>query len=62
MAAAEGFVGPGAKTIVDRTTGQVAWKISADGTKVYRITSINKVQPYINLENKVTSGNPHVRF
>jgi len=62
MAAGEEFVGPGAQTIVDRTTGQVAGKISADGSKVYRITSINKAQPYVNLENKATGGNLHVRF
>ena len=62
VAAGEEFVGPGAQTIVDRTTGQVAGKISADGSRVYRITSINKAQPYVNLENKVTGGNLHVRF
>ncbi len=61
-AAAEEFVGPGAKTITDRATGGIAGKISADGTKVYRITSLRNAQPYINLENKVTGGNLHVRF
>jgi RHS repeat-associated protein len=62
LAAAKEFVGPGSTTIVDRTTGQVVGEVSADGTKVYRITSINKPQPYVNLENKTTGGNLHVRF
>ncbi|HSY91514.1 MAG TPA: RHS repeat-associated core domain-containing protein [Candidatus Binatus sp.] len=62
LAAAKEFVGPGSTPIVDRTTGQVVGEISADGTKVYRITSINKPQPYVNLENKTTRGNLHVRF
>jgi hypothetical protein len=62
LAAAEEWVGPGAKTLVDRNTGQIAGKISADGTKVYRITSLNKAQPYVNLESKMTGGNLHVRF
>ncbi len=35
---------------------------SADGTKVARFTSLNKAQPYVNLENEVTGGNLHVRF
>lgn len=34
----------------------------ADGTRVARFTSINKPDPYINLENKVTGGNLHVRW
>lgn len=62
LAAAEEWVGPGARPIVDRTTGQVVGKISADGTKVYRITSLNKAQPYVNLVNRTTGGNLHVRF
>ncbi len=62
LAAAEEFVGAGARPIVDRATGQVVGKISADGSKVYRITSINKAQPYVNLVNKTTGGNLHVRF
>ncbi len=62
LAAAEEWVGQGARPIVDRTTGQVVGKISADGTKVYRITSINKAQPYVNLVNRTTGGNLHVRF
>jgi len=61
-AAAEKFVGPGAKTITDRSTGQVVGKISADGTKVYRTTSIGKAEPYVNLGNKSTGGNLHVRW
>jgi RHS repeat-associated protein len=62
LAAGEEFVGPGAQPIVDRTTGQIAGKISSNGTRVYRITSLSKPQPYVNLENKVTGGNLHVRF
>ena len=62
MKAAEEFVGPGAKTLMDRNTGQVVGEISADGSRQYRITSINKAQPYVNLENRVTGGNLHVKF
>jgi RHS repeat-associated protein len=62
LAAAEEWVGPGAKTIVDRSTGQVVGKISASGDKVYRVSSITKAQPYVNLENKLSGGNLHVRF
>jgi RHS repeat-associated protein len=62
LAAAEDWVGQGARPIVDRATGQVVGKISANGDKIYRITSINKAQPYVNLVNKTTGGNLHVRF
>jgi RHS repeat-associated protein len=62
LQAAEEWVGPGARPIVDRTTGQVVGKISADGLKVFRITSLNKPQPYVNLVNRATGGNLHVRF
>jgi RHS repeat-associated protein len=62
LAAAEDWVGPGARTLTDRTTGKIAGKISADGTKQYRITSLNKANPYVNIENRVTGGNLHVRF
>jgi len=58
--AAEEFVGPGARPIYK--AGEVIGKISADGTKVYRTTSMNKAQPYVNLINKTTGGNLHVRF
>ncbi|MBS1839379.1 MAG: hypothetical protein JST77_00860 [Acidobacteria bacterium] len=62
LQAAEEWVGPGARPIIDRTTGQVVGKISVDGSKVYRITSLNKPQPYVNLVNRATGGNLHVRF
>lgn len=51
--AAEEFLGPGARPIRDRA-GNVVGKISADGTRVVRYTSVNKPNPYINLENKAT--------
>jgi hypothetical protein len=56
------WVGDGARDIVDRQTGEVVGKISADGTKVARFTSADKEQPYINLVNKITGGNLHVSF
>jgi hypothetical protein len=60
--AAKEWVGEGAQPIVERSTGQqVGWK-SADGTKIARFTSVNKPQPYINLENKMTGGNLHVQY
>jgi RHS repeat-associated protein len=59
--AGEEWVGIGARPIYSRT-GEVVGKISADGQRVYRITSIDKAQPYVNLENKATGGNLHVRF
>jgi RHS repeat-associated protein len=60
--AAKDWVGPGARDIVDRQTGQVVGKISSDGTKIARFTSVNKPQPYVNLVNKTTGGNLHVSF
>lgn len=60
--AAKEWVGAGARSIVDRQTGQVVGQISADGSKVARFTSAAKAQPYINLVNKATGGNLHVRF
>jgi RHS repeat-associated protein len=60
LAAAERWVGVGARPIYN--AGQVVGKISADGQRVYRITSINKPQPYVNLFNRATGGNLHVRF
>jgi RHS repeat-associated protein len=60
--AADAFVGPGARPILDRSTGQVVGKISRNGDKIARWTSANKPQPYINLENKTTGGNLHVRW
>ena len=60
--AARDWVGQGAREIVDRQTGQIVGRISADGTRIARFTSANKAQPYINLVNKVTGGNLHIRF
>ena len=60
--AANDFVGSGARDIVDRKTGQVVGKISYDGTKIARFSSVSKPQPYINLVNKTTNGNLHVSF
>jgi len=64
LAAAKEFVGPGSRPITDNFggTGQIVGEVSADGTRVARWTSIDKPQPYINLENTTTGGNPHVRF
>jgi hypothetical protein len=58
--AAEEWVGLGARPIFKG--GQVVGKISPDGTRIYRITSIDKPDPYINLVNKSTGGNLHVHF
>jgi hypothetical protein len=60
LAAAEQWVGAGAKPIYKGS--EIIGKVSADGQRVYRITSINKAQPYVNLVNKTTGGNLHVRF
>jgi RHS repeat-associated protein len=60
--AAREWVGEGARNIVDRQTGKVVGQISADGKKIARFTSVGKKQPYINLVNKATGGNLHVRF
>jgi len=60
--AAESFVGNDAMPIYDRTSGEQIGKISSDGNKIARYTSLNKDEPYINLENKQTSGNLHVRW
>ena len=61
LEAAEQWVGIGARLIRSRS-GQVVGKISADGQRIYRTTSMSKAQPYINLENKATGGNLHVRW
>ena len=60
--AAEKFVGPNAEPIRGGygSGPQVGWK-SADGTKVARWTSAD-TKGYINLENKATGGNLHVRW
>jgi RHS repeat-associated protein len=60
--AAKEWVGSGAREIVDRNTGAPAGWISADETKVARFTSASKAEPYMNLQNKVTGSNLHVRF
>ena len=59
LAAAREFVGPDAQPIFNRTTGEVVGE-AANG-KSYRFTSIDKPEPYINLQN-ATGGNLHVRF
>jgi RHS repeat-associated protein len=61
LQAAEEWVGIGARVIRSRS-GQIVGKISADGQRVYRTTSINKAQPYINLESKASGGNLHIRW
>jgi hypothetical protein len=58
--AADRWVGVGARPIYKGS--EVIGKVSADGQRVYRITSIDKPQPYVNLVNKATGGNLHVRF
>lgn len=60
--AAKDWVGVGARNIVDRQTGAVVGQISADGTRIARFTSVSKPMPYINLVNKTTGGNLHVRY
>ncbi|HWR13225.1 MAG TPA: RHS repeat-associated core domain-containing protein [Terriglobales bacterium] len=59
--AAKEWVGQGARPITDRVTGKVVGQISADGTKVARYTSAH-TKGYINLVNKATGGNLHVRW
>jgi RHS repeat-associated protein len=61
LRAAEEWVGIGARIIRSRS-GQVVGKISADGQRLYRTTSLNKAQPYINLESKTSGGNLHIRW
>ena len=61
LAAAEQFLGPGARAIrAGRGTGEIIGAISADGQRVVRYTSIDKASPYINLENKLTGGHLHI--
>jgi len=61
-AAAKKFVGTGSRPIVDRATGKAVGEISSDGGRIARFTSVDKPQPYINLENKASGGNLHVRW
>jgi len=60
--AAKEWVGEGAEPILaDHGTGaQIGWK-SADGTRIVRFTSAES-KGYINLVNKITGGNLHVRW
>ena len=37
-------------------------KISADGRRVYRITSLGKSDPYINLVTRANGANLHIRW
>jgi RHS repeat-associated protein len=62
LQAAEEWVGIGARPIVRRGSGEVIGKISANGERIYRTTSLGKAEPYVNLESKVSGGNLHVRF
>jgi len=63
LKAAQEFLGPGATPIrAARGAGDIIGEISADGQRVMRYTSIDKASPYINLENKLTGGNLHIRF
>jgi len=59
--AAKGWVGEGARVLTDRSTGEPIGLMSADGTKVARFTSA-ETKGYINLENKTTGSNLHVRW
>jgi len=59
--AAKKWVGEGARPITDRATGKVVGEVSADGTKVARFTSA-ETKGYINLVDKITGGNLHVRW
>jgi hypothetical protein len=60
--AAEQFVGEDSTPMYDRNTNEYAGQESADGTRQIRYTSANSDDPYINLENKSTGGNLHVRW
>jgi RHS repeat-associated protein len=61
---AEEWVGIGSRPIYEN--GQIIGKISADETRVYRITSIGKAEPYINLIRRTPdnyqAGNLHVSW
>jgi len=57
-AAAKKWVGDGARPLLDRGTGRVIGEESADGTKIARWTSAD----YINLVNKLTGSNLHLRW
>ena len=59
--AAKKWVGEGARPIYDRITGKVVGEISADGTKVARFTSA-ETKGYINLVDRITGSNLHVRW
>jgi len=59
--AAKEWVGEGGRELTDRATGKVIGEISADGTKVARFNSAD-TKGYINLVNRLTGGNLHVRW
>ena len=59
--AAKDWVGQGAQAITDRTTGAEVGLKSADGNKIARFTSAVS-KGYINLENKLTGSNLHVKW
>jgi hypothetical protein len=54
------WVGPGARVITESGTGEPVGFASADGTKIARYTSADK--GYINLVDKQTGSNLHVRW
>jgi hypothetical protein len=61
--AAKQFVGDDSEAIYDRQSGNQVGEVSADGLRVARYTSADEPNdPYINLENKPTSGNLHLRW
>ena len=62
--AAEQWVGRGARIIRDSRTQRVVGKVSEDGMRVFRLTSIGKEsgKAYINLVSRTTGGNLHVYY
>jgi hypothetical protein len=59
--AAKEWVVEGSRELTNRAGTKVIGEISADGTKVARFTSA-ETRGYINLENKLTGSNLHVRW
>ncbi len=60
--AAKQFIGENSTELVERQTGEYVGQKSEDETRIVKYTSVNKSDPYINLENKPTNGNLHVRW
>jgi hypothetical protein len=60
--AAKEWVGEGARTIrANHGTGEAIGEISADGSKIARFNNA-ETKGYINLENRTTGSNLHVRW